>query len=603
MSTVPLFLTGSLRLGYCRSWESPAAVKIHILSDEMASRIAAGEVVERPASVVKELIENSLDAGATEISVSIEKSGTALIRVTDNGEGMGPEDLALAVERHATSKLRTEEDLFRVATLGFRGEALPSIGSVARMEITSRPPDGETGYRIRVEGGKKDAPFIVGSSVGTSVEIKEIFFNTPARRKFLKSPATELSHICDAVNRMALAHPEVHFRLSHDGRMIADYVTVSERVDRLHQVLGREIARDLTPFSSVRGRPAISGYVSSAPASFPNTRYLMTFVNRRFVRDKVVTHAVLQGYETLLMKGQYPAAIVFLEVPCAEVDVNVHPAKYEVRFRRPSDVHEAVAETIRQALRQEAKGPPARALAMASPAFAGVMEAPLPYMGTPLPQDKPYVKAEIFPMAANHAESMREGFFSSMDILGQILGCYLVCSSSRGLALLDQHAAHERVAFEKLRQQLNAGTVQKQNLLIPQTIELTAGELMLLEQKLPTLERFGFILEPFGPGSYAITSVPALLPEGDYRQIVQQMVAELAELEDSEKLRQHLEERLATIACHSVIRANRQLEMTEMRALLRELDQVEFATQCPHGRPVLLEFSRDDLEKMFKRVV
>ena len=312
-------------------------MKIHILSDEMASRIAAGEVVERPASVVKELIENSLDAGATEISISIEKSGTTLIRVADNGEGMGPEDLTLAVERHATSKLRDEEDLFRVATLGFRGEALPSIGSVARMEITSRPPTSETGYRIRVQGGKKDTPFIVGSSVGTSVEIKEIFFNTPARRKFLKSPATELSHICDAVNRMALAHPEVHFRLSHDGRMIADYVAVSERMDRLHQVLGREIARDLIPFSSARGQLAISGYLSSAPASFPNTRYLMTFVNRRFVRDKVVTHAVLHGYETLLMKGQYPAAIVFLEVPCAEVDVNVHPAKYEVRFRRPSE--------------------------------------------------------------------------------------------------------------------------------------------------------------------------------------------------------------------------------------------------------------------------
>jgi DNA mismatch repair protein MutL len=578
-------------------------VKIHILSDEMASRIAAGEVVERPASVVKELIENSLDAGATEISIAIEKSGTTLIRVADNGEGMGPEDLTLAVERHATSKLRDEEDLFRVGTLGFRGEALPSIGSVARMEITSRPPTSDTGYRIRIEGGKKDAPFIVGSSVGTTVEIKEIFFNTPARRKFLKSPATELSHICDAVNRMALAHPAVHFRLSHDGRMIADYVAVGERMNRLHQVLGREIAKDLTAFSSARGRLAISGYLSSAPASFPNTRYLMTFVNRRFVRDKVVTHAVLHGYETLLMKGQYPAAIVFLEVPCADVDVNVHPAKYDVRFRRPSEVHDAVADAIRQALRQEAKGPPVRAPATESPAFVGVMEAPLPYLGSTLPQDKSYVKAEMSPMAANHTESMREGFFSSMDILGQILGCYLVCSSSRGLALLDQHAAHERVVFEKLRQQLNTGAVQKQNLLIPQAIELTAGELMLLEQKLPTLERFGFLLEPFGPGSYAITSVPALLPEGDYRQIVQQMVAELAELENSEKLRQHLEERLATIACHSVIRANRQLEMTEMRALLRELDQVEFATQCPHGRPVLLEFSRDDLEKMFKRVV
>jgi DNA mismatch repair protein MutL len=347
----------------------------------------------------------------------------------------------------------------------------------------------------------------------------------------------------------------------------------------------------------------ISGYLSSAPASFPNTRHLMTFVNHRFVRDKVVSHAVLHGYETLLMKGQYPAAIVFVEIPCSEVDVNVHPAKYEVRFRRPSDVHDAVAEAIRQALKQEAKGPSPRALAMASAGFAGVMENPLPYLSPTFQPDKPLLKAEVFPMAAIPADSTGEGFFSSMDILGQILGCYLVCFSARGLALIDQHAAHERVAFEKLRQQLNAGAVQKQSLLIPQPIELTAGELMLLEQELPTLERFGFLLEPFGPNSYAITSVPALLPEGDYRQIVQQMVAELAELEHSEKLRQHLEERLATIACHSVIRANRLLETTEMRALLRDLDQIEFATQCPHGRPVMIEFSRDDLERMFKRVV
>jgi DNA mismatch repair protein MutL len=578
-------------------------VKIHVLSDEVANRIAAGEVVERPASVVKELIENSLDAGATEIAVSIEKSGTMLIRVTDNGEGMGPEDLALAVERHATSKLRNEGDLFHVLTLGFRGEALPSIGSVGRMEITSRPPLSDVGYRIRVEGGKKEPPFIVGSSVGTSVEIKEIFFNTPARRKFLKSPATELSHICDAVNRMALAYPGVHFRLSHDGRNIADYPSVTARIHRLHQVLGREIARDLTSFASAGGQVEISGYLSSAPASFPNSRYLMTFVNRRFVHDKVVSHAVLHGYETLLMKGQYPAAIVFLEIPSTEVDVNVHPAKHEVRFRRPSDVHDAVAEAIRQALKQEAKGLSSHALAMESAGFVGVMEKPLPYLTPTLQSDQPFHKPEVFPMTGVHEGSTREGFFSSLDILGQILGCYLVCVSARGIALIDQHAAHERVAFERLRQQLNAGAVQKQNLLIPQAIELTAGELMLLEQKLPILERFGFLLEPFGPNSYAITGVPALFPEGDYRQIVRQMVAELAELENSEKLRQHLEERLATIACHSVIRANRRLEMTEMRALLGDLDQIEFATQCPHGRPVVIEFSRDQLDRMFKRVV
>jgi DNA mismatch repair protein MutL len=578
-------------------------VKIHILSDEMASRIAAGEVVERPASVVKELIENSLDAGATEISISIEKSGTALIRVADNGEGMGPEDLALAAERHATSKLSNEEDLFRVATLGFRGEALPSIGSVSRMEIVSRLPLSETGYRLRIEGGKKAAPSVTGSPMGTSVEIKDIFFNTPARRKFLKSPATELSHICDVFNRVALAYPKVHFRLSHDGRIIADHAAVNQATDRLHQVFGREMARDLIPFSWVRGELSASGYLSSVPTSFPNSRYLITFVNRRFVRDKVLTHAVLQGYETLLMKGQYPAVVLFLEIPFGEVDVNVHPAKYEVKFRRQSMVHETVADAIRQKLKQDAKESSRKIVPSTSRAFAGVMETQLPYASRGMEQEKPHPKPDAFPISEGQAELIHDGFFSSLYILGQILGCYLVCSSPHGLVLIDQHAAHERIFFEKFRQQLNGGDVQKQSLLIPQTVELTAGELMLLEQRLPALERFGFLLEPFGPDSYAITAVPALLPEGDYRPIVRQMVAELAEVENSEKLRQHLEERLATMACHSVIRANRKLEMSEMRELLRELDQIEFATQCPHGRPVLVEFSQDELDRMFKRVV
>jgi DNA mismatch repair protein MutL len=578
-------------------------VKIHILSDEMASRIAAGEVVERPASVVKELMENSLDAGATEIAVSIEKSGTALIRVTDNGAGMEPEDLALAVERHATSKLSTEEDLFHVATLGFRGEALPSIAAVAKMEIVSRPPLSEVGHRIRLEGGKRHGPLITGAPTGTTVEIRELFFNTPARRKFLKSPATELSHVCDVFNRLAVAYPERQFRLSHEGRIIADYAAVIQPVDRLHQVFGRDIGKNLIPFSWSQGEVNASGYLSSAPTSFPNSRYLITFVNRRFVRDKVLTHAVLQGYETLLMKGQYPAVVLFLEIPFAEVDVNVHPAKYEVRFRRQSMVHEAVAAAIRQKLKQEAKDASAKTFASTAKVVAGVMEAPLPYAGRETRREQLDPTPGALPIRKDRTGPVPGGFFSSLNVLGQILGCYLVCSSPQGLTLIDQHAAHERVFFEKFRRQLIGGDVQTQSLLIPQTIELTAGELMLLEQKLPDLEQFGFLLEPFGPDSYAITAIPALLPEGDYRPIVRQMVAELAEVDNSEKPRQQLEERLATMACHSVIRANRKLEIREMQALLSELDQIEFATQCPHGRPVLIEFRRDELDRLFKRVV
>ena len=577
-------------------------MKIQILSDETASRIAAGEVVERPASVVKELIENALDAGASEISVWVEKSGTALIRVADNGEGMGPDDLALAVERHSTSKLKEEDDLSRISTLGFRGEALPSIASVSRMEIVSRPLDSDVGHRLRIEGGKKAEVRMAAAAVGTAIEIKEIFFNTPARKKFLKSFATELSHICDAVNRMALAYPEVHFRLFHDGRALADYVAVRDGKDRLQQVFGRDLVQDLLSFSCDQGQLTVAGYLSSAPASFPNTRYLMTFVNRRYVRDKVVTHAVLHGYESLLMKGQYPAVVLFLGVPFGEVDVNVHPAKFEVRFRRPSEVHEAVAHAVRESLKREARDPSSQtAVARPASVFA-VGEPSLPYARPAMMRDSLSLREDVFPRPSAPDE-VPEGFFSSMNVLGQILGCYLVCASSAGLALIDQHAAHERVAYEKLRRQMAAGEVMKQSLLIPQTVQLSPGEMMLLEKELPELARSGFILEPFGPDGYAITAVPALLPEGDYRPVVQQMVAELAEIDKSRGVRQYLDERLATIACHSVIRANRKLAMDEMRALLRDLDQIDFATQCPHGRPVLVEFSGAQLEKMFRRVV
>ena len=580
-------------------------MKIQVLSKEMASRIAAGEVVERPASVVKELLENSIDAAATEITISIEKSGTSLIRVSDNGEGMAPEDLPLALERHATSKLRSEEDLFRISTLGFRGEALPSIASVSRFEITSRQAAYDSAYRLRVDGGSETAAQMAAAAPGTTIELKDLFYNVPARRKFLKSLPTEFSHICDIVNRLALAYPGIHFRLEHNGKTLIDFVAVRDLRERLSQVLGREVAESLRPFEHRQGVLSVSGYLSLAPTAFPNSRHLMTFVNRRYVRDKILTHAVLHGYETLLMKGQYPAVVLLLDIPFDEVDVNVHPAKYEVRFRRQSDVHDAVARAIRQALRVEAQQPSAPSIVRWPQDSSAVMEAVLPYSTSVFNSVESLISEtsrEVF-LVPNQSNQIRSGFFSSLSVLGQILGCYLVCSSAQGLALIDQHAAHERVAFERLRKQMRANAVERQTLLLHQTIEFSAGEMMLLEKQLNVLERYGFTLEPFGPSCYSIIAVPALLPEADYRPVVRQMVAELAEIDKSERLSQHLEERLATIACHSVIRANRQLEMHEMRALLRDLDDTDFATQCPHGRPVLLAYSREDLERMFKRVL
>jgi DNA mismatch repair protein MutL len=396
----------------------------------------------------------------------------------------------------------------------------------------------------------------------------------------------------------------VHFRLEHDGRRIADYVSCSDAKNRVQQVLGRDEAGGLVTLRGGTGSIRIRGYASAAPASFPNARHLYTFVNRRYVRDKVLSHAVLFGYETLLMKGQYPAVVLFLELPFEDVDVNVHPAKYEVRFRRQGDVHQAVSQVIREALQVQAKAPSSAAGDFRIPRSSEVREFHLSYAPSPaaLPRAEVFSPSESVAAAAP-TENGTAGYFSSLQVLGQIFGCYIVCVSSSGLVLIDQHAAHERVAFEWLRHQLDAGRVETQSLLIPQVVELSAGEMMLLENRLDWLARLGFVLEPFGPSAYAIQAVPALLAEGEYTQLLRQMIAELADVDTSAKLRQHLEDRLATMACHSVIRAHRKLEPQEMRALLEALDETDFATQCPHGRPVLIEWSRTELDRIFRRIV
>jgi DNA mismatch repair protein MutL len=578
-------------------------MKIIRLPDSWAARIAAGEVVERPASVVKELIENSLDAGAREISVWIEAGGVSLIRISDDGEGISEEDLPLAVERHATSKIRDETDLWNIATLGFRGEALPSIGSVAKLEITSRPRNASIGYRIAVDGGHAGGIIGAGCAAGTTVEVRDLFFNIPARRKFLKSPGTELSHICDVVNHAALAHSDVHFRLHNQGKLLCEYPAGIGAADRLAQVFGRDIARGMTPFSWTSGELNIHGFLSTAPSSFPSTRYLTAYVNRRYVRDRVLTHAILHGYETLLMKGRYPAVVLQLAIPYKDVDVNVHPAKHEVRFRRQQEIHEVVSSAVKEGLRAKAKAPAAAAMHWADrPATLpiAVRDAAEPYVATALsPQSltpAEIIRVETVPPLVN------SGFFSSLEVFGQLLGCYLVCASARGLAVIDQHAAHERVAFERMRREVAEGALERQNLLIPQVIDLPPGEAALLQQRLDVLERVGFTVEPFGgSGEFVIRSAPALFPSGDYREAIRRMIAEISEIGASGELDANLEERLATIACHSVIRANRKLEREEIRALLHDLDQIDFATQCPHGRPVLIELSEGELEAMFRR--
>ena len=589
-------------------------MKIAMLPDGLIDRIAAGEVVERPASVVKELLDNALDAGAGEISVLVEGNGTSRIRVSDDGQGIAFEDLALAFERHSTSKIRSEADLAEIATMGFRGEALPSIASVALVEMASRPASQEAGGSVRVENGRKGIPAAAGCPPGTSVEVRDLFYHVPARLKFMKSPRTEVKHVADVVDRVALAHPSVHFRLYHGGKRLADYAATTRLRDRVRQVLG-EAASDLTPFSLSREHVRCTGFASRVPKSFGNSRYMVTFVNRRFVRDKLLTHALLKAYDTLLMKGRFPAAVLYLELPYGYVDVNVHPAKTEVRFRRQSEIYETVLSAVRGALQSAAEGGPLPLPGHAPdpgalPAPAGVREPVPDYRGAAVPPGLDLGSRGSSPALAPVGAALRtaepparaeSGGFSSLTVVGQVLGCYILCHGDPGMVLIDQHAAHERIAFQRMHDDLEQGRIERQELLMPQVLELPAAEAMILEGRLGALERAGFTVEPFGRNTFSLRAVPALLADGDYRHAVRAMVGEFAETGRSGELHRGFRERLMTIACHSVIRANRTLAKEEMEALLRELDETDFATQCPHGRPVTVRFSRGQLERMFRR--
>ena len=588
---------------------------IAVLSDNLIDRIAAGEVVERPASVVKELVDNALDAGATEISVLVDGNGTSLIRVNDDGEGVPFDEVALAFERHSTSKIRNEADLAEIATMGFRGEALPSIASVAVVEMVSRPASQESGCRYRVENGRKGSPVAAGCPAGTTVEVRDLFYHVPARLKFMKAPRTEIKYVSEVVNRMALAHPSVHFRLHHGGKRLADYAAATRLQDRVRQVFG-DAGSELVPFSLTREHLRCTGFASRAPQSFGNTRYMVTFVNGRFVRDKLLNHAMLKAYDTLLMKGRYPVTLLYLELPHGYVDVNVHPAKTEVRFRRQSELYETVLSAVRGGLRaaagdgpmpppHEASDPaglyrPAsghQAVREPGPAYGAATILP----GLPLEPRRPALAGGPGFQPGEAPEQSEEGRFSSLTVVGQVLGCYILCHGGPGMVLIDQHAAHERVAYQRMHEDLERGRIERQELLMPQLLELPVTEALVLEEQLGALERAGFTLEAFGRNTFSLRAVPALLAEGDYRDAVRAMISELAETGGTAELHRGFQERLMSIACHGVIRANRALEMEEMKALLKDLDETEFATQCPHGRPVMVQFSRGQLERMFRR--
>ncbi|NOY13420.1 MAG: DNA mismatch repair endonuclease MutL [Deltaproteobacteria bacterium] len=603
---------------------------IHLLPEALCNKIAAGEVVERPASVVKELLENSLDAGATEILIELQAGGKKLIRVADNGRGMNRQDVFLSLERHATSKISCDTDLFALQTLGFRGEALASIASVSRFLLQSCATDQGLGQQIYAEGGAVRRAEEIGLPRGTVVEVRNLFFNLPARRKFLRKEPTELSHAADVVTKQALANPTVCFRLKHNDRLLLDLRRENGLRERFAALLGRSLLKDMLEIDQPSGAELrLTGLISQPRLTRSATSHIYTFINGRYIRDRVVQHAVMAGYRHLLMKGRYPVVALFLQIDPAQVDINVHPTKHEVRFREQGLVHDFIVHSLQQVLRPAdwldhppttvAPEPgatiPSDSLPRPDIVAPAVNEGPAAYHAEPRPAaatvapNSPAAPATDFSTTAAGLpaeqlplpESETGGFFTRLQILGQYHQSYLLCQDTDDLILVDQHAAHERIGFEKLRHAYAVGSVPSQALLFPQILELDYRSAMALEEHRAELERLGFEVEPFGGKSFALKSIPQVLADRDVGQLVIDVALELEKVGRAGQLEESIDEVLILMACHGVIRANQALTTEEGKALLRELDQIDFKANCPHGRPVMQRLTLTEVERLFRR--
>ena len=605
--------------------------KIRVLADHVANQIAAGEVVERPASVAKELVENSIDAGATRITIEIEGGGRRLLKVSDDGEGMVRDDAVLAFERHATSKIRETDDLSAIATLGFRGEALASIASVARIELTTFTEGAKAATRVTIEGGRMRDVKDAAHPRGTTIIVRDLFFNIPARRKFLRSEATETYHLANLVTHYALAHPEIAFTFINNGREMVRAAPAKDLRERAYQVFGNEFLENLLEVDG--GDPSVArvtGFVS-APRDRRTSRdsqYL--FVNRRFVRDRTIGRALSEGYRSILPHGVYPAALLFIETPLEEVDVNVHPAKTEVRFRRQAAVADAVREAVKSALASTGYVPPQQPIIATATASAtatpSVVERPQPRIdfipepsGDEIARDieamiqatQRYEPPSDFQspksVAFNSAEKIArvpepESLSKNIRPLGQLDESFIIATDDEGLLLIDQHVAHERVLFDKYRALEAERRTESQQLLVPETFDLTPAQAAALDELVPELENYGFELMRLSGRTVAIKATPADLPASEARN----MLAELLDTVDAEKkggARETLRDEIAaSLACHAAIKENMPLAPEKMRWLIDRLMQTSSPTTCPHGRPVILRLKTRDILKSFHRI-
>jgi DNA mismatch repair protein MutL len=585
---------------------------IKILPDHVINKIAAGEVVERPASVVKELIENSIDASATEIFIDIEEAGRRLIRIVDNGSGMSMDDARTAFFRHATSKISDDADLESIRTMGFRGEALSSIASVCHVRLLSAIKGATSGTMIEIEGGSVRAVTEAAAPQGTTVEIGHLFYNTPARRKFLKSPATEFSHILTTVSRQAMAHPAVRFRLIHNKKSVLDLPPSSSIKERVFQLSGGEIAENLIEFSGGRDTVHVHGLIGRPGYTRSDKTYQDFFVNRRAVKNPSLTHALYSAYGDMLMRDRHPVAFIFIEIDPMLVDVNVHPAKAEVRFRNQTQLHDLVREVIREGLRA---GGTSSVLAHDDK----VREAVSDYLQTANGGKRSAEWSNAISRSAAMGQN-QEMVFSPLPVsqdvacesvaqntalffpLAQIHNSFIIAQSQEGMAIIDQHAAHERVLFERLQAQIGAGQIPVQDLLVPDQVELGPAQSSVLAEYLPELSKLGFLVEDFGNNTFMIKAVPALLVGADYRRLLLDILDEVNVHGKSGTIEKVRDEMLSVMACHPAIKIHRHLDQREMEQLLADLFKCRMPHTCPHGRPTVVRFSLIDIMKMFKRI-
>lgn len=599
---------------------------IRLLPETLANQIAAGEVVERPASVVKELVENALDAGARRIDIDLEEGGARLIRVRDDGGGIAPEELTLAVQRHATSKIATLDDLEAVATLGFRGEALPSIASVSRFRILSRRASDAHGHVLEVEGGRVDTPVPAAQAEGTTVEVRDLFFNVPARRKFMRAERTELGHIEEWLRSLALARPDVELRLSHNGKATRRYRGGEDALiadDRLLQTLGEEFTRNAIAVDHEAAGLTLRGWIAQPAYNRPSADQQYLYVNGRSVRDRSIAHAVRMAYADVLYHGRQPAYVLFLELDPRRVDVNVHPAKHEVRFRDARLVHDFVYRTLKEALAETRAGAvatPGLGVDDASPMSRLDAASPMAFDRYPRPQsplglqvaDAPAAYAALYGGSGDDASSgavaqpnhvlPEDGEIPPLGYaIAQLHGIHILAENADGLVVVDMHAAHERINYEKLKMAFDGEGLRLQPLLVPVPVAVSLREAELVEREGEALQQLGFEVVRSGEQSLLLRAVPALLAHGDPQALLRDVLADFVEHGQSPRVAEARDALLSTMACHGSVRANRRLSIPEMNALLREMEATERSAQCNHGRPTWTRFSLAEIDRWFMR--